>query len=86
VVIAGHQQTTHEWWDTRSETYELCISQLVRKEAGAGDLQAAQERLEVLKAMTVGDLGPSVGFGKVIDSGRRAARKGCGRRIAYCRC
>ena len=53
VVIAGHQQITHEWWDTRRETYELCISQLVRKEAGAGDAQAARERLEVLKTMTL---------------------------------
>jgi hypothetical protein len=53
VVIAGHQQITHEWWDTRRESYELCISQLVRKEAGEGDSQAAQERLEVLKTMTL---------------------------------
>ena len=53
VVIAGHQQITHEWWDTRRESYELCVSQLVRKEAGAGDSQAAQERLEVLKTMTL---------------------------------
>ena len=53
VVIAGHQQITHEWWDTRRESYELCVSQLVQKEAGAGDSQAAQERLEVLKAMTL---------------------------------
>lgn len=53
VVIAGHQQTTHEWWDTRRQRYELCVSQLVRKEAGAGDSQAAQERLEVLKSMTL---------------------------------
>lgn len=53
VVIAGHQQITHEWWDTRRESYELCISQLVRKEAEAGDAQAAQERLEVLEPMTV---------------------------------
>jgi hypothetical protein len=53
VVIAGHQQITHEWWDRRRENYELCISQLVRKEAGAGDAQAAQERLEVLKPMRV---------------------------------
>lgn len=37
VVIAGHQQTTHEWWDTRRQSFELCISQLVRKEAEAGD-------------------------------------------------
>lgn len=53
VVIAGHQQITHEWWDTRRESFELCISQLVRKEAGAGDAHAAQDRLEVLKPMTL---------------------------------
>src|ERR1700688_1365853 len=53
VVIAGHQQVTHEWWDTRRQSYELCVSQLVRKEAGAGDAQAAQERLDVLKPMTL---------------------------------
>jgi len=51
VVIAGHQQTTHEWWDTQRDRYELCISQLVLQEAGAGDLQAAQERLNVVQAM-----------------------------------
>ena len=28
VVIAGHQQITHEWWDTRRESYDLCVSQL----------------------------------------------------------
>jgi hypothetical protein len=36
VVIAGHQQVTHEWWDTRRQTYELCVSQLVRKGDRAG--------------------------------------------------
>jgi hypothetical protein len=53
VVIAGHHQTTHEWWDTRRGHYELCISQLVLKEAGAGDSEAAQERLDTLKGMTL---------------------------------
>jgi hypothetical protein len=53
VVIAGHQQTTHEWWDTRSGNYELCLSQLVLDEAEAGDAQAAQERLLVLRPMLV---------------------------------
>ena len=53
LIIAAHQQITHEWWDTRRASYELCISQLVLKEAGAGDAQAAQERLEVLKDMTL---------------------------------
>lgn len=53
VVMAGHQQTTHEWWDTRRQSYELCVSQLVLLEAAAGDAQAAQERLDVLLSLTV---------------------------------
>ncbi|MGO8745343.1 MAG: type II toxin-antitoxin system VapC family toxin [Thermoguttaceae bacterium] len=53
VVIAGHQQITHEWWDTRRDNYELCIAQLVLGEAAAGDPQAAQDRLAVLNSMTV---------------------------------
>lgn len=53
VVIAGHQQVTHEWRDTRRASYELCVSQLVLDEAGAGDAQAAQERLLVLRPMLV---------------------------------
>src|SRR5580704_13626278 len=53
VVVAGHQQVTHEWWDTRRTSYELCVSQLVLDEAGAGDVQAAEERLLVLQPMLV---------------------------------
>jgi hypothetical protein len=53
VVVAGHQQVTHDWWDTRRANYELCVSQLVLDEAGAGDAQAAQERLLVLQPMLV---------------------------------
>src|SRR5712691_9260531 len=53
VVIAGHQQITHEWWESRRTSYELCVSQLVLDEAGAGDAVAAQERLVVLQPMLV---------------------------------
>jgi len=53
VVIAGHQQVTREWWNARRLHYELCVSQLVLSEASAGDSQAAQERLAVLRPMTV---------------------------------
>ena len=53
VVIAGHQQVTREWWDTRRESYELCVSQLVLDEARAGDVQAAQDRFVVLQPMLV---------------------------------
>ncbi len=53
VVIAGHQQITHEWWDKYRGSYELCASLLVLQEAGAGDPEAAKERLDVLETMTL---------------------------------
>ncbi len=53
LVIAAHQQITHDWWGLRRLTFELCISQLVLDEAGGGDPVAAQDRLEVLKPMLV---------------------------------
>jgi hypothetical protein len=53
LIVAGHQQITHDWWDTRRGDYELCVSQLVLQEAGDGDPQAARERLDVLATMTV---------------------------------
>jgi len=51
LIVAGHQQITNDWWDT--QRYELCASQLVIQEAGDGDPQAAQERLDILANMTV---------------------------------
>ena len=53
LIVAGHQQITRDWWDTCRGDYELCDSQLVHEEAGDGDPQAAQERLEVLASMTM---------------------------------
>jgi len=52
-VIAAHQQITRDWWKDCRGRYELCISQLVRQEATAGDAQAARERLEILDSMTL---------------------------------
>ncbi len=53
LIVAGHQQITHDWWDARRQDYELCVSQLVLQEAGDGDPQAARERLDLLATMTV---------------------------------
>jgi hypothetical protein len=53
LIVAGHQQITHDWWDTCRGDYELCVSQLVFQEAQDGDPQAAQERLDVLEKMTL---------------------------------
>ena len=51
VVTAGHQQVTHEWWQTCRDRFDLVASQLVFQEASAGDPGAARERLEVLEKL-----------------------------------
>jgi hypothetical protein len=48
VVVAGHQQTTREWWLTCRDRFELVASQLVVGEAAAGDSEMARERVEIL--------------------------------------
>jgi hypothetical protein len=55
VVIAGHQQSTREWWEQSRTDFELCTSQLVLQEAGSGDPDAARERLGLLRAMVLLD-------------------------------
>lgn len=49
VVVAGHQQSTQEWWDERRSDFRPIASQLVVQEAGQGDAQAAERRFSILK-------------------------------------
>ncbi len=58
IVVAAHQQITQEWWDTRREQFQLVASQLVVREASAGDAEAARERLEVLTPVTLLEVTP----------------------------
>jgi predicted nucleic acid-binding protein len=56
LIRAGHQQITREWWQSRRADFEIYISQLVLDEAGAGDTQAARDRLAVLQKLPLLDL------------------------------
>lgn len=60
LVVAGHQQITREWWETRRDDFHLYISQLVVDEAGAGDPVAAGQRLKVLEDLPLLDITPEV--------------------------
>ena len=53
IVIAAHQRLTRDWWDTCGDKFELVASELVVHEAGAGDPDAASERLDVLDPVTL---------------------------------
>jgi hypothetical protein len=52
LVIAAHQQITHDWWADRA-AFDLYISQFVLDEAAAGDASAAARRMEVLEEATL---------------------------------
>lgn len=56
MVIAGHQATTRDWWDTRLARFRVFVSQLVLDEAAAGDIEAAKARLAALKSFPLLDL------------------------------
>lgn len=56
VVIAAHQQITQEWWETRRDAFDLFVSELVIREAGAGDVVAAQKRLSALEEIPLLEL------------------------------
>jgi hypothetical protein len=48
VITVGHQATTYQWWEQQRGNYDLVISQIVVKEAGAGDPVAAAKRMASL--------------------------------------
>ena len=53
LIVAGHQQITHEWWQTARPNFAAVSSQLVAREAGAGDSEAAAARLALLTGLTL---------------------------------
>jgi predicted nucleic acid-binding protein len=48
VTVAGHQQTTREWWESAFDRFDLFASQLVAQECAVGDEQAAKDRAGML--------------------------------------
>lgn len=58
LIVAGHQQLTHEWWQTQRSRFQLYASQLVIREAGAGDPQVAAARLRILDELPLLEIRP----------------------------
>ena len=51
VIVAGHQQTTQDWWANRRSEFENCVSEVVTDEASAGDPAEVQRRLAIIGAL-----------------------------------
>jgi len=59
VVIAGHQQTTQEWWANRRSQFECSVSQVVIDEASAGDPAEVQKRLAIISPFPALEITPA---------------------------
>ena len=51
LVMAAHQESTRKWWDDERHKFDLFVSETVIQEASAGDLEAAQRRLDAIKGV-----------------------------------
>jgi hypothetical protein len=49
LIVAAHQQLTHDWWNDYRSKFDLVTSQLVVDEVSAGDQQVADRRLGLLE-------------------------------------
>src|SRR5712692_1229918 len=56
VVVAGHQQTTQEWWANRRGEFECSVSQVVIDEASVGDPAEVQKRLAIIGGLPALDV------------------------------
>jgi hypothetical protein len=53
LIVAGHQQTTQEWWANRRSEFECSISQVVINEASVGDPAEVQKRLAIISGLPI---------------------------------
>jgi hypothetical protein len=53
LVVAAHQQITHEWWAEARNRFDLFLSEAVLEEIRAGDSEVAAKRMEVVQDLPV---------------------------------
>ena len=51
VIVAGHQQTTQDWWANRRSEFQCSVSQVVIDEASLGDSLEVQKRLAIIAGL-----------------------------------
>src|SRR5580693_6597125 len=75
VIVAGHQQTTQEWWANRRSEFECSVSQVVIDEASVGDPAEVQKRLAIIGGMPALD---------VTESAEALTRQRIGVSLSFC--
>jgi len=56
LIVAAHQQITSEWWDIVHPEVKCLVSPFVILEISAGDKEAAQKRIKVVRDLSVLEL------------------------------
>jgi hypothetical protein len=60
LIIAAHQQITHEWWRDAPKRFDLYISAAVLDEIRSGDPDAAVRRLAIVERLPILELNDDV--------------------------
>jgi len=60
LVMAAHQQITHDWWLTARDRFDLYISDAVLNEIRGGDPKAAVRRMAIVEGLPVLQLSDDV--------------------------
>jgi predicted nucleic acid-binding protein len=60
LIIAAHQQITHEWWEMALPHFEVFVSPIVLDEISRGDEEAAKLRLERVSTFPLLEVLPEV--------------------------
>ena len=53
LVIAAHQQITHDWWQSALQRFDVYVSEAVLDEIRSGDPEAAARRLAIIERLPV---------------------------------
>lgn len=53
LLAAAWQKATTDWWDTQRNRFEVYISGIVIEEAGRGDPNASEKRIDALSGIPV---------------------------------
>ncbi|MDZ7617824.1 MAG: type II toxin-antitoxin system VapC family toxin [Patescibacteria group bacterium] len=60
LIVAAHQQITHEWWRTAPDRFDLYISEAVVSEIRNGDPTAVARRIAIVDGLPVLELNEEV--------------------------
>ncbi len=85
LIVAAHQKLTRDWWHRRRKRFDLYCSQLVIREAAAGDKRAAKRRLEVLDPLPLLEITNAARqLARDLATGAAIPQEGIGRRTPHC--